>query len=81
MHLQDHQSELDKIFERFNTRSQIQNNIEFLDIKRAMDNLKMALRLKIQHENLTQAQVRTIAEKIDQTAVEITHLANQEVSE
>lgn len=81
IHLQDHQSELDKIFERFNTRSQIQNNSEFLDIKRAMENLKVALRLKIQHENLTQAQVRTIAEKIDQAAVEITHLANQEVSQ
>ncbi len=81
MHLQDHQSELDKIFERFNTRSQIQNNIEFLDIKRAMDNLKMALRLKIQHENLTQAQVRTIAEKIEQATVEIIHLANKEVNE
>lgn len=81
MHLQDHQSELDKIFERFNTRNQIQNNSEFLDIKRAMENLKIALRLKIQHEDLTQAQVRTIAEKIDQAAVEITHLANQEVSQ
>lgn len=81
MHLQDHQSELDKIFERFNTRNQIQNNSEFLDIKRAMENLKMALRLKIQHENLTQAQVRMIAEKIDQAAVEITHLASQEVSQ
>lgn len=81
MHLQDHQSELDKIFERFNTRNQIQNNSEFLDIKRAMENLKMALRLKIQHENLTQAQVCMIAEKIDQAAVEITYLASQEVSQ
>ena len=81
IHLQQNKSELDKVFQRFNTRHQIQNNSDFLDIKRAMENLKMALRLKIQHENLTQAQVRTIAEKIEQAAVEIIHLANEEVSE
>ena len=81
IHLQQNKSELDKVFERFNTRNQIQNNSEFLDIKRAMENLKVALRLKIQHENLSPSQVRAIAEKIDQAAVEITHLANTEVSQ
>ena len=80
-HLQDHQAELDKVLARFSTRNQIQNNSEFLDIKRAMENLKVALRLKIQHENLSPEQVRAIAQKIDQAAVDITHLQHAEVSQ
>ena len=80
-HLQENQPEIEKILDRFNTRNQIQTNNEFLDIKRAMENLKTALRLKIQYEALSAAQVTAIAEKIDQAAVEITRLVSKEVSQ
>jgi uncharacterized protein with PhoU and TrkA domain len=46
-----------------------------------MENLKTALRLKIQYEALSAAQVTAIAEKIDQAAVEITRLVSKEVSQ
>lgn len=81
VHLKEHRIELEKVLTHFNTRSQIQNNAEYLDIKRAMENLKTSLRLKIQHEQLTKEQIKAIANHIDQAAVQITRLANTEVSQ
>ena len=52
----------------------IQNNEQYLDIKRAMENLKASLKLKIQHSELSAEQIRVIAEKIDQAAVNIARL-------
>lgn len=73
-HLHAEQETLKKILCRFDTRKQIQNNEQFLDIKRAMENLKASLRLKIQHSELSPEQIRDIADKIDQAAVEIGRL-------
>lgn len=52
----------------------IQNNEQYLDIKRAMENLKASLKLKIQHSALSAEQIRVIAEQIDQAAVNIARL-------
>lgn len=73
-HLQDEQATIEKILCRFDTRKQIQNNEQYLDIKRAMANLKASLRLKIQHSELSPEHVREIADKIDHAAVEISRL-------
>ena len=73
-HLAEHQQTLQKTLTRFSTRQQIQTNEQYVDIKRAMENLKTSLRLKIQHSELTDDQVRKIAEHIDQAAVEIARL-------
>jgi DNA-binding PadR family transcriptional regulator len=73
-HLLEEQSILDKILSRFDTRKQIQSNEKYIDINRAMENLKASLRLKIQHSELNAEQVRAIADKIDQAAVEIGRL-------
>ncbi|PZO90179.1 MAG: PadR family transcriptional regulator, partial [Acinetobacter johnsonii] len=47
---------------------------QYFDIKRAMENLKASLKLKIQHSELSTEQIRAIAEQIDQAAVNITRL-------
>ncbi len=47
---------MEKILSRFDTRKQIQNNEQYLDIKRAMENLKASLKLKIQHSELSAEQ-------------------------
>lgn len=73
-HLEENQETVKKILDRFNTRKQIQNDEHYVDIKRAMENLKTSLRLKIQHSELTPEQVREIAEKIDQAAVNIARM-------
>lgn len=73
-HLEGNQETVKKILDRFNTRKQIQNDEHYVDIKRAMENLKISLRLKIQHCELTPEQVREIAEKIDQAAVDIARM-------
>ena len=73
-HLEGNQETVKKILDRFNTRKQIQNDEQYVDIKRAMENLKTALRLKIQHSEITPEQVREIAEKIDQAAVNIARM-------
>ena len=79
IHLETQQGQLNKVLSRFHTRHQIQNNSELIEIKRAMENLKTALRLKIQHEQLSPHQVHAIAEKIDQAAVDISRLTPLEV--
>lgn len=73
-HLHNQRATIDKILYRFDTRKQIQNNEQYLDIKRAMENLKASLLLKIQHTELSSEQVRIIADKIDQAAVDIGRL-------
>lgn len=73
-HLEENQETVKKILDRFNTRKQIQNDENYVDIKRAMENLKTSLRLKIQHCEITPEQVREIAEKIDQAAVDIARM-------
>ena len=73
-HLAAQQSTIEKILCRFDTRKQIHNNEVYVDIKRAMENLKASLRIKIQHCELTPEQVFEIAEKIDQAAVEISRM-------
>ena len=73
-HLEENQETVKKILDRFSTRKQIQNDEHYVDIKRAMENLKTSLRLKIQHCELTPEQVREIAEKIDQAAVNIARM-------
>lgn len=73
-YLEIERATVEKILCRFSTRKQIHNNEQFIDIKRAMENLKISLRLKIQHCELTPEQVREIAEKIDQAAVDIARM-------
>jgi DNA-binding PadR family transcriptional regulator len=73
-YLEENQETLKKILDRFNTRKKIQNDEQYVDIKRAMENLKTSLRLKIQHSEITSEQVREIAEKIDQAAVNIARM-------
>ncbi|WP_436917116.1 PadR family transcriptional regulator [Acinetobacter schindleri] len=73
-HLEENQETVEKILDRFNTRKQIQNDEKYVDIKHAMENLKTSLRLKIQHSELNEIQIREIAEQIDQAAINITRL-------
>ncbi|KYQ70544.1 PadR family transcriptional regulator [Acinetobacter pragensis] len=73
-HLVAEKATVDKILCRFDTRKQIHNDEQYVDIKRAMENLKASLRIKIQHCELTPEQVYAIAEKIDQAAVEISRM-------
>jgi glutaredoxin-related protein len=56
------------------TRREIHENDQYLDIHRAMENLKTALRLKLKGKDFDVEQVRQVAEKIDQAAVEIGRL-------
>ncbi|WP_180162800.1 PadR family transcriptional regulator [Acinetobacter sp. YH12069] len=74
VHLDAEKATVEKILCRFDTRKQIHNNEKYVDIKRAMENLKASLRIKIQHSELTPEQVYVIAEKIDQAAVEISRM-------
>lgn len=74
MHLEQHQDALKKVMDRFCTRLKIQQDEQYVDIKRAMEHLKTSLRLKIKHSELTQEQVRCIADQIDQAAIAISRL-------
>lgn len=73
-HLETEKATVEKILCRFDTSKQIHNNEQYVDIKRAMENLKASLRIKIQHCELTPEQVYAISEKIDQAAVEISRM-------
>ena len=73
-HLDAEKATVEKILCRFDTRKQIHNNEQYVDIKRAMENLKTSLRLKIQHTELNPEQIREISGKIDQAAVEIARM-------
>lgn len=73
-HLQQQQTITQELLEKLQTRREIHNNDQLLDIHRAMENLKTSLRLKLKNQDFNPEQVRQIAEKIDQAAVEITRL-------
>ena len=73
-HLQQQQTIKQELLEKLQTRREIHNNDQLLDIHRAMENLKTSLRLKLKAQDFNPEQVRQIAEKIDQAAVEITRL-------
>jgi DNA-binding PadR family transcriptional regulator len=73
-HLEAEQATIEKILCRFDTRKQIHNNEQFIDIKRAMENLKTSLRLKLSQAELSIEDVQKIAEQIDQAAANITRL-------
>ncbi|MEG2921708.1 MAG: PadR family transcriptional regulator, partial [Acinetobacter sp.] len=62
------------ILGRFETRREIQNNQQYIDIHRAMENLKTSLRLKLKNSEINAEEVRLIAEQIDQAAVNIGRL-------
>ena len=57
----------------------IQNNDQYLDIYRAMENLKTSLRLKLKNNALTEETIHQIAKSIDQAAVDISCLKNEVV--
>ena len=73
-HLQQQQGVTQELLEKLNTRREIHNNDQLLDIHRAMENLKTSLRLKLKAQDFRPEQIRQMAEKIDQAAVEITRL-------
>ncbi len=73
-HLTEQQEQVKHLLERLETRRQIKNTDQLIDIHRAMENLKTSLRLKLNSKEIDVEQVRKIAEKIDQAAVEIGRL-------
>ena len=73
-HLQQQQKLVQELLEKLETRREIHDNDQLIDIYRAMENLKTALRLKLKLNQVDVEQVRQIAEKIDQAAVEIGRL-------
>lgn len=70
-HLNARQTQVENILARFETRREIQNNQQYIDIHRAMENLKTFLRLKLKNSETSAEEVRLIAEQIDQAAVNI----------
>lgn len=73
-HLEQQHNITQELLDKFNMRREIQNNDQLIEIYRAMANLKTSLRLKLKGHDYDPEQVRKIAEKIDQAAVEITRL-------
>lgn len=73
-HLNAQQAQVENILGRFETRREIQNNQQYIDIHRAMENLKTSLRLKLKNSETNAEEVRLIAEQIDQAAVNIGRL-------
>lgn len=73
-HLIAKQEKLQYILDRFETRREIHNNDQYLDIHRAMENLKTALRMQLKTTSMHPERVRAIADKIDQAAVDIGRL-------
>lgn len=73
-HLSSQENIIQLIFERLETRHKIHNNPQFIDICRAMENLKTALRLKLKKSPVDADHIEKIAEAIDQAAVKISRL-------
>lgn len=73
-YLTEHQGKLTELLEKLRLRREIHSNDELIEIHRAMENLKTALRLKLNSNGLQQEQIYQIAEKIDQAAVAIGRL-------
>lgn len=78
-HLKGQKEHLEHILGRLETRREIQNNDQYLDIYRAMENLKTSLRLKLKNSALTEETIHQIAKSIDQAAVCISRIKNEEV--
>ncbi len=74
LHLKEQHVHIQHLLERLETRREIHENDQYLDIHRAMENLKTSLRLKLKGKDFDAEQVRQVAEKIDQAAVEIGRL-------
>ena len=73
-YLKDQQEMLTALLEKLRIRREIHNNDQLIEIHRAMENLKTALRLKLNIVDLQQEQIYQIAEKIDQAAIAIGRL-------
>ncbi|WP_417644015.1 PadR family transcriptional regulator [Acinetobacter baumannii] len=73
-YLAEQQDKLKELLEKLRLRREIHSNDELIEIHRAMENLKTALRLKLNSAGLQQEQIYQIAEKIDQAAVAIGRL-------
>ncbi|MCH7337933.1 PadR family transcriptional regulator [Acinetobacter sp. NIPH 2699] len=73
-YLKEQQEMLGVLLEKLRLRREIHNNDQLIDIHRAMENLKTALRLKLNVADLKQEQIYQIAEKIDQAAIAIGRL-------
>ncbi|GAA5588147.1 transcriptional regulator YqjI [Acinetobacter calcoaceticus] len=73
-YLTEQQDKLTELLEKLRLRREIHSNDELIEIHRAMENLKTALRLKLNSASLQQEQIYQIAEKIDQAAVSIGRL-------
>ena len=73
-YLKDQQEMLTALLEKLRIRREIHNNDQLIEIHRAMENLKTALRLKLNITDLQQEQIYQIAEKIDQAAIAIWRL-------
>ena len=73
-YLKDQQEMLTALLEKLRIRREIHNNDQLIEIHRAMENLKTALRLKLNIADLQQEKIYQIAEKIDQTAIAIGRL-------
>ena len=73
-YLKDQQEMLTALLEKLRIRREIHNNDQLIEIHRAMENLKTALRLKLNIADLQQEQIYQIAEKIDQAAIAIGRL-------
>lgn len=78
-HLNTQQEALRKVLCRFNARHHIQHYAEYLAIKTAMENLKMALRHNLQDAPLSPEHISAIANKINDVAVDITQLPQKEI--
>ena len=70
-HLAQQQDKVQKVLDRFSMRKRIQSDEQYVDIKRAMENLKTSLRLRLQGTELSQDQIREVADKIDLAAIQI----------
>ncbi|MBK0065249.1 MULTISPECIES: PadR family transcriptional regulator [unclassified Acinetobacter] len=74
VYLNQQQDMLTALLEKLRLRREIHGNDQLIDIHRAMENLKTALRLKLNVADLKAEHIHQIAEKIDQAAVEIGRL-------
>ncbi|OUY09170.1 PadR family transcriptional regulator [Acinetobacter populi] len=74
LHLQQQQDLVKKLLEKLQMKRSFQENDQYRDIHRAMENLKTALRLQLASTDIEQEKIHSIAEKIDQVAVAIGRL-------
>lgn len=63
-YLNEHQDKLSGLLEKLRLRREIHSNDQLIEIHRAMENLKTALRLKLNTTELKQEQIYQIAEKL-----------------